>query len=298
MTTVAMKDRCNGHSMVGVLRRVMVCSPCAAGWHDPERVRRARELGFHHAPDFSVAQSEHEALCAVLEAAGAEVVRLPAAPQLTLDAIYTHDASIATDFGLILMNPGKASRGAEAHHHRDFLAEMGIARLGEVTPPGISEAGDMVWIDAGTLLIGQGYRTNAAGIEQVRRLLKPHGVEVVKAPLPHGPGPSACLHLMSLLSLLDETTALVDLPWLAVETVELLESRGYRLIAIDHSERETLACNVLSLGAERLVAMDANVKTNQRLRGAGFEVHTFPGFEICINGSGGPTCLTRPLFRE
>jgi N-dimethylarginine dimethylaminohydrolase len=102
---------------------------------------------------------------------------------------------------------------------------------------------------------------------------------------------------MSLISLLDETTALVDLPWLAVETVELLESRGYGFIEIDASERNTLACNVLSLGQRRLVAIEENRKTNERLRRAGFEVFTFPGSEICINGAGGPTCLTRPLLR-
>jgi N-dimethylarginine dimethylaminohydrolase len=103
---------------------------------------------------------------------------------------------------------------------------------------------------------------------------------------------------MSLISLLDEKTALVDLPWLAVETVELLKGRGYGFIEIDPSERDTLACNVLALGNRRLVAIEENTRTNQRLRDAGFEVHTFPGSEICINGAGGPTCLTRPLLRE
>jgi N-dimethylarginine dimethylaminohydrolase len=156
----------------------------------------------------------------------------------------------------------------------------------------------MVWINSHTLLVGHGYRTNPAGIAQMRNLLKPRGVTVLTAPLPHGPGPSACLHLMSLFSLLDEKTALVDLPWLAVETVELLKDHGYRFIEIDPAERGTLAVNVLALGQRRLAAIEENGKTNQRLRDAGFEVHTFPGSEICINGSGGPTCLTRPLLRE
>ena len=102
---------------------------------------------------------------------------------------------------------------------------------------------------------------------------------------------------MSLISLLDEHTALVDLPWLAVETVELLKARGYRLIEIDSSERDTLACNVLSLGGKRLLAIEENLKTNDRLRHAGFDVRTFAASEVCINGSGGPTCLTRPLLR-
>jgi N-dimethylarginine dimethylaminohydrolase len=102
---------------------------------------------------------------------------------------------------------------------------------------------------------------------------------------------------MSLISLLDQQTALVDLPWLAVETVELLKGRGFQFIEIDDSERETLACNVLSLGGKRLLAIDENRRTNDRVRRAGFDVRTFPGSEICINGSGGPTCLTRPLLR-
>ena len=134
-------------------------------------------------------------------------------------------------------------------------------------------------------------------MEQVQALLQPHNVAVIAAPLPHGAGPSSCLHLMSLMSVLDEGTLLVDLPWLAVETVELLTSRGYHLVEIDASERDTLGCNVLSLGNGRLVAIEENQKTNQRLRQAGFEVYTFPGSEICINGGGGPTCLTRPLLR-
>ena len=103
---------------------------------------------------------------------------------------------------------------------------------------------------------------------------------------------------MSLISLLDERTALVDLPWLAVETVELLKSRGYRFIEIGYSERNILACNVLALGNNRLLAIEENEQTNVKLRQAGFDVRTFPGSEICINGSGGPTCLTRPLLRR
>jgi N-dimethylarginine dimethylaminohydrolase len=128
-------------------------------------------------------------------------------------------------------------------------------------------------------------------------LLRPLGMNVISAPLPYGPGPSACLHLMSLMSLLDEHTALVDLPWLSVETVELLKDRGFKLIEIDYSERETLACNVLSLGNQRLLALEENQKTNQKLGQSGFDVRTFPGSELCVNGGGGPTCLTRPLLR-
>ena len=297
MPQATTKLRFNGHSMVGALERVMVCSPQTAGWNQPDRVAIWEALGFQHVPDFAVAQSQHEALCRELEAAGADVVEMPAASDLTLDAVYTHDASLPTDYGLILMRPGKPNRVAEAARHGWFCESLAIPTLGAITAPGTTEAGDMVWLDPKTLLIGQGYRTNSAGIRQMRDLLAPKGVEVLSAPLPYGTGPTACLHLMSLMSLLDEHTMLVDLPWLAVETVELLKSRGFNFIEIDATERDTLACNVLALGNNRLLAIAENSKTNARLRQAGFDVRTFPGNELCVNGGGGPTCLTRPLLR-
>jgi len=311
----------NGHSMVAALQRVLVCSPRTAGWNRPEYIARWRDLGFHHAPNFETAQAQHEALCHELATAGAEVIELGPSPQLSLDAIYAHDASLPTDFGLIVMRPGKANRVFEGEHQGEFCLRFAIPTLAKIIAPGTTEAGDILWLEANspeekvlnaktrnqgddssvrtphTLLVGHGYRTNAAGIQQVRDSLAPKGVEVLAAPLPYGPGPSACLHLMSLISLLDEHTALVDLPWLAVETVELLRAHGYAFIEIDSSERDTLACNVLALGGKRLLALAENGQTNARLRQAGFDVRTFPGSELCINGSGGPTCLTRPLLR-
>jgi N-dimethylarginine dimethylaminohydrolase len=310
----------NGHSMVGALECVLVCSPRTAGWNQPERAARWRELGFLHPPDFNTAQAQHEEMCRQLEAAGAELVEVLPALDLSLDAVYAHDALLPTDFGLIVMRPGKPNRGSESRHQAALCSRLGSfaarwrlldpsqptsrlqyvfgpAMQAKIVPPGTTEAGDMVWLRGKTLLIGHGYRTNAQGITQMRNLLAPMGVEVLTAPLPYGPGPSACLHLMSLISLLDEQTALVDLSWLAVETVELLRARGYRFIEIEPSERDTLACNVLSLGRKRLLALEENQKTNEKLRQAGFDVRTFPGSELCLNGSGGPTCLTRPLRR-
>ena len=45
----------------------------------------------------------------MLAAAGAEVIKLPAADGLTLDSLYTHDALIVTPRG-----PGKAAHGQAA----------------------------------------------------------------------------------------------------------------------------------------------------------------------------------------
>ena len=297
MKATLVETEINGHSMVGPLLRVMVCSPRTAGWDQPERAARWRELSFLHAPNFSVAQAQHDALCRELAAAGAEIIELPANSSLSLDAVYTHDPSLATDAGLIAMHPGKLNRVSEAALHSAYIASRGMKVLGAVSAPGASEAGDIVWLDTKTLLVGLGFRTNLAGVRQLREMLAPSAVEVLTASLPYGLGPAVCLHLMSFMSMLDEKTILVDLPFMAVETYQLLQSRGFRFIEMDASERDSLACNVLALGNGRLLAIEENRNTNDRLRKAGFDVRTFPGAELCANGGGGPTCLTRPLMR-
>jgi len=42
---------------------------------------------------------------------------------------------------------------------------------------------------------------------------------------------------------------------------------------------------------------DGNPVTRGRLEAAGAEVHVFAAGEVGVNGSGGPTCLTRPILR-
>ncbi len=284
--------------MAAPLRRVLVCDPIAAGWAHGERAARWRELGYFRAPDEAAARRAHATLVDTLQEAGAEVLYLPADDRLSLDAVYVHDASFVTDRGAVILRMGKAARASEPAVHAEVYWQVGIPLLGAIEPPASCEGGDLVWIDQRTLLVGRSLRTNAAGVAQLRTLLAPLGVTVVTAPLPYWQGPSSCLHLMSLLSVLDERVALVDRTWLAVETVEWLIDRGWTLVDIDPEERDTLACNVLALGGRRLVAFAENPRTNRRLRDAGFEVFALAGAEIGINGAGGPTCLTRPVWRQ
>ena len=100
-----------------------------------------------------------------LEDTGAEIVCLPAADGLSLDTVYVHDASFITDHGALLMRMGKPARADEPACHAELYRALGIPILGGVEAPGTIEAGDIVWLDARTLLVGQGYRTNRACIE-------------------------------------------------------------------------------------------------------------------------------------
>jgi N-dimethylarginine dimethylaminohydrolase len=283
--------------MVSALKRVLVCPPRSAGWADGARAGAWQELGFLHPPDFRTAELQHRQMAGRLEDAGCQVLWLEERPGLSMDAVYVHDASLVTDLGAICLRMGKPSRDGEPAIHASCYAAADIPVLGEIRPPGTVEAGDVLWLRERVLLVGRGYRTNAEGINQLTSLLAPYGIEVIAAPLPHGAGPRTCLHLMSLISLLDDRRALADPSWLAVETIELLRGLDYRLIEIDQRERDTLACNVLSLGRGRLLALEENHRTNSILRREDFDVITFAGSELGINGGGGPTCLTRPVLR-
>jgi hypothetical protein len=49
----------------------------------------------------------------------------------------------------------------------------------------------------------------------------------------------------------------------------------------------------------RVVLMaEVNPNTQRALLGAGCDEFTYPATEIGINGSGGPTCMTRAIWRE
>ena len=59
----------------------------------------------------------------------------------------------------------------------------------------------------------------------------------------------------------------------------------------------TLSVNVLALAPRKCVAVAGSDKTAALMRDAGVELTTIPGAELCRKAEGGPTCLTRPIWR-
>jgi N-dimethylarginine dimethylaminohydrolase len=105
------------------------------------------------------------------------------------------------------------------------------------------------------------------------------------------------LHLLSLISPLDDDLALVYPPLMPVRLVQLLEDRGVNMIQVPGDEFDSMGCNVLALAPRVVLALDGNPETRRRLEAAGVEVRVYSGEELSRNGDGGPTCLTRPLER-
>jgi dimethylargininase len=271
--------------MTGRLERVLVRAPGSPdGW---------KECGWHGAPDPGAIAREHEALCSILEGAGAEVVLAESRAE-NPDAIYTFDPLLVADDGAILLNPGKEGRRGEPSALADDLERAGVPVMGRLEGDDHAEGGDLIRLDEHTLLAGRGYRTNSDGIWAVERLLP--GVEMLVFDLPHWHGPDEVMHLLSLLSPLAPDLVVAYPPLLPTRLAQLLDEREIEIVPVPDEEFETMGSNVLALAPRFALAVDGNPETRRRLERAGVEVQVYDGTELS-KGDGGPTCLTQPLLR-
>jgi N-dimethylarginine dimethylaminohydrolase len=284
-------------SDVGALESVLL-KHARDAFRDAATVEAAwRGLNYLAPPDPGRAAAEYDRFASLLEEMGARIHWMATDGVTGLDSLYVRDASIASSEGMILCNMGKAARSTEPAAQAEAFRTLGIPVAGAVTGEGKIEGGDVVWLDPTTLAAGRGYRTNDEGIRQLREILGA-GIDVVVAHLPHWRGPADVFHLMSILSPIDRDLALVYSPLLPVPFRELLLSRGFDLVEVPEEEFESMGCNVLALGPRRCLMLDGNPVTRRRLEKAGAQVALFYGEEICRKGSGGPTCLTRPILRS
>ncbi len=245
-------------------------------------------------------QADHAALVTIIEDFGAEVVFLEEDPLELADAVFTHDPSMVTDAGAIVLRMGKPLRRGEEELHAQFYLAQDIPLLGTIKEPGIVEAGDCIWLDRETLLVGLGFRTNEAGAVQLENILAPAGVSIHSFDLPIYQGRLACLHLMSLVSMLDHNLALTCQSLLPVRLQTFFDARGITCLAAPEDEFRqsgTLSTNILALAERRCVMVAGFPKTESVLVDAGCQVALFEGSELCRKAEGGPTCLTRPLLR-
>ena len=228
------------------------------------------------------------------EAAGVEVI-VASGENGNPDAIYAYDPVLVGANGAVLLRPGKTGRLGEPDALVADLDRAGVPVAARIEAPGTIDGGDTVWLDERTLLVGRGYRTNASGVEQLAAAFP--DVEVLSYDLPHWNGDGEVMHLMSLISPLDDDLSLVYPRLAPVRLLELLGERGIATVEVPDEEFESMGPNVLALGPRRALALEGNDETRRRMEAAGVEVITYKGDEISRKGDGGPTCLTRPLLR-
>ena len=285
------------HSEYGTIKSLLLKRPRDAYLSDDIIKSQWAELNYLGPPKFEQACIDFEFLEDMISKTGCQIHFLPPSESVTIDSIYCRDASISTEFGIILCRMGKGARGDEPTESRELYEEKGIEILGQIEAPGTLEGGDVAWLDQKTLAVGHGYRTNYDGIEQLKSLLTPKGIEVIVAELPHYRGPSDVFHLMSILSPVDEQKAVVYSPLMPIHFRNRLIDMKFELIEVPDEEFDTMGCNVLAMAPSDCLMCVGNPITKSRMERAGCKVTFYDGAEISAKGLGGPTCLTRPVLR-
>ena len=285
------------HSEVGKLKSIFI-KPVAAAFISEDHIQRYwKTLNFLDKPSLENAVSEYKVFQSHIQQASEDVLYLSEDASVNMDSIYCRDASVATNNGMIICTMGKIARGNEPLAEQKAFEANGIAILGTIKAPGTLEGGDVAWLDEYTLAVGHTYRTNTEGIRQLTNLVNPMGVEVITVSLPHYKGPNDVFHLMSILSPVDHNLAVVYSPLMPISFRSYLLERGYTLIEVPDQEFESMGCNVLALAPRHCILVEGNLKTKLLLENCGCSVIEYKGEDISVKGGGGPTCLTRPLYR-
>jgi dimethylargininase len=181
--------------------------------------------------DVARATAQHAAYEQLLRSLGATIVRVPGAPELP-DAVFVEDAAIVLDQIAVITRPGARSRRAETAAVADALRPH--RALAALVAPATLDGGDVLRLGR-TLYVGRAAergRTNAEGVEQLRRAVEPSGYRVVPVAF------AGCLHLKSAVTALGPGLLLVNPAWVDVATFP-----GCDAVAVD--EREPHAANAL-----------------------------------------------------
>ena len=282
--------RYGAQSMTGPLIDVLVKRPGEAfgrAFDDPAH-------GFLHPVDLDGARLEHDAFVDLLAGLGPNVHILEEELD-DPDLVYTFDPLLVTDRGAIPLRPGKPGRSGEPAVLERWTVAAGIPTLGRIEEPGTVEGGDTFWLRPDLFCIGRTLRTNATGVAQLADIV---GGDVRVYDLPYWKGPGELVHLLSVISPVADDLAVVYMPLLPVGLWELLVDLDMRLVSVPDEEFPTLGCNVLAVRPGVVIMAEGNPVTAAALAAAGCEVHTYSAIQIGVNGSGGPTCMTRPILRD
>ncbi len=285
------------HSDIGKIKMLFIKNVTQAFISDAHIDMYWKELNYLGRPVLENALKEYDSFKSILKIHGAEIFYLPEDANVNMDSVYCRDGAIATNKGMIICNMGKAARANEPLVQKKAFETNGLEILGTIMAPGTLEGGDVAWLDEHTLAVGHTYRTNQEGIRQLTLLLQPMDVQVITVPLPHYKGSSDVFHLMSILSPVDIDLAVVYSPLMPIVFRNLLLQRGYQLVEVPDEEFESMGCNVLALAPRECLMVAGNPKTKAALEKAGCKVTEYKGEDISVKGGGGPTCLTRPIYR-
>ncbi|MEM8995158.1 MAG: arginine deiminase family protein [Acidobacteriota bacterium] len=189
------------------------------------------------------------------------------------DAVFVEDTAVVLDEVAILTPMGVASRAPETELIASALASH--RRLVRIDAPAKLEGGDVLRVGR-RLFVGQGTRTDAAGLLALAAAVEPLGYEVT------GVEVTGCLHLKTGCTALDGETLLIHSDW-----VDPTPFADFRRLEVPRTE--PFAANTLDVG-DAVALPSSFPATRALLEAEGYRVETVDISEF-QKAEAGLTCM-------
>ena len=228
--------------------------------------------------DLGRARAQHADYEWALVEAGCTVRRLHADDEMP-DSVFVEDIAVIVDELAVMTRPGAESRRGEAPAIMDALVKtqaLHFRPLVMIEEPATVDGGDVLLVDK-HLFVGASSRTNAAGVDQLRRIFNRAGYTVQAVPV------RGCLHLKSAVTAVAPDTVLLNPEWVPPDAFA-----AYERIEVD--AKEPHAANALLL-AGRVIYPTAFPRTRERLEAAGVTIRPVDVSELA-KAEGAVTCCS------
>jgi N-dimethylarginine dimethylaminohydrolase len=244
--------------------------------------------------DVARAGEEHDAMAQAYRDAGVAVHSVEPAGTPRPNQMFCADLLFLTPEGAILARPASTVRAGEEREVARRLADLGIPILRSISGRGTFEGADAAWLDAETVAVGRGLRTNQHGIDQIAEVLADMQVQVIAADMPFG-----TMHLMGMLRIVDRDLAVAWPRRTPHAVVTACRDRGMQVIFLPEVDDYQMnrAVNFVTLGPRRILLEDGYTKVQEFYERHGIECVTVAASEL-VKAAGGFGCLTGVLERE
>ncbi len=273
------------------LRAVLLHRPgdeLAASADDPDAVQMLEPV------DAARARDEHDAMAEAFRANGVAVHYVEPDGPPTPNQMFCADLMFMTPEGVIVARPASTVRAGEERQVARRIADLGMPILRTLTGRATFEGADAMWLDAETVIIGRGLRTNSEAIDQITGVLAEIGVATIAVDMPFG-----TMHLMGMLRFADRDLAIAWPRRTPHAAVRALRDRGYRVAFLPETDDDAMnrALNTVTLGPRKIL-LNAGYDVIQAFyEGLGIDCVTARAREL-VKAAGGFGCLTGVLHRD
>jgi N-dimethylarginine dimethylaminohydrolase len=272
------------------LRAVLLHRPGAEleASNDPNAVQMLAPI------DVARAGDEHDAMVQAYRDHQVTVHMVEPGAEPRPNQMFCADLVFLTPHGAILARPASTVRAGEEREVARRLADLGVPILRSISGEGTFEGADAAWLDAKTVAVAHGLRTNPRGIAQVAEVLADMQVDVIPADLPYG-----TMHLMGLLRIVDADLAVAWPRRTPHVVVQACRERGMQVIFLPEVDDYQMnrSVNFVTLGPRRILLEAGYTKVQEFYERHGIECVTVAATEL-VKAAGGFGCLTGVLQRE